>query len=70
MKGVLMNAQSDFPLVFVPATLQPPVSVPREEGRSPLLAEDLRELQKLQYRAQTLERQRELLRLQGLARYD
>ena len=65
-----MSAQLDYLLVFVPATVQPPVSVPREEGRSPLLAEDLTELQKLQHRALTLERQRELLRLQGLARYD
>jgi hypothetical protein len=70
MKGVLMSAQLDYPLVFVPATVRPAVPPPRQEGRSQLLAEDLAELQKLQHRAQTLERQRELLRLQGLARYD
>ncbi len=65
-----MSAQLDYPLVFVPATVRPAVPPPRQEGRSQLLAEDLAELQKLQHRAQTLERQRELLRLQGLARFD
>lgn len=65
-----MSAQLDYPRVFVPVTVQTPVSVPRKEGRSAVLAEDLTELQSLEHRAQTLERQRELLRLQGLARYD
>lgn len=65
-----MNGQQTFPKRLVEVKVLPQAATERAQRRSETLAEELEHVTRLERAIRALERQRELARRQGLARYD